>query len=98
MVRPQLGTITAAVGPDGDTTVRLGTTPVIEPEQQCELILDGTAGRHAARTFVRNGDDIVFTFSDLADGTYRVQLTVDGAANLPTRSADVYDGPTVTVP
>jgi len=98
MVRPQLGTITTAAAAGGDRTVRLATTPVIEPEQSCELILDGTAGRHAARTFVRNGNDIVFMFSGLATGTYRVQLTVDGAMNLPTRSADVYDGPTVTVP
>jgi hypothetical protein len=98
MLRPQLGTITTAAAVGGNRTVRLATTPVIEPEQRCELILDGTAGRHTARIFVRNGGDIEFTFSGLAAGTYRVQLTVDGAANLPTRSADVYDGPTVTVP
>jgi hypothetical protein len=96
MVRPRLGAITAAAA-GAERTVRLATTPVIQPEQRCELILEGPAGRGAARTFVRSGNDIVFTFSGLAAGTYRVQLTVDGAASLPTRSAGVYDGPTVTV-
>lgn len=100
MVRPQLGVITAAAEPppSSEHNVRLVTTPIIEVEQNCELILDGSNGRYSSRDFARDGDDIVFRFSGLVAGNYRVQLTVDGATNMPTRSADVYDGPTVTVP
>ena len=98
MVRPELGAMTAVAGADDTMAVTVPTTPVVQPEQRCELILDGPGGRHAESTFVRAGDDIVFTFTGLPADTYRVQLTVEGAANLPTRTADVYDGPTVVVP
>jgi hypothetical protein len=97
MVRPTLGAVTVAAV-TGARTVRLATTPPIEPEQRAELILDAGPVRRSAREFVRDGNDIVFTFPDLPDGTYRVRLTVEGAANMPTRTGDVFDGPRVDVP
>jgi hypothetical protein len=99
MVRPTLGAM-AAAAVTGGVEVSVAVSPVPAATQSVELLLDAAAGgaRRSSRTFRVAAPTVIFTLADLPAGDWRVRVVVDGASSVPTMTAGVYTGPTLTVP
>ncbi|WP_441287823.1 DUF4255 domain-containing protein [Sorangium sp. KYC3313] len=100
MVRPTLGAMSSSVVALSHRRVRVAVTPLPSADQSVELALESTTGpeRRSSRKFTIDAADVVFDVADLPNGTWRVRVSIDGADSLPTMTAGVYTGPTLTVP
>jgi hypothetical protein len=100
MVRPTLGAMSSSVVALTNRRVRIAVTPLPSADQSVELALESTTGpdRRGSDRFTIDGADVVFDVADLPSGTWRVRVSIDGADSLPTMTAGVYTGPTLTVP
>ncbi|MGC0273297.1 DUF4255 domain-containing protein [Pseudactinotalea sp. Z1739] len=105
VIRPQV-TITAVSA----TEVTLGVRPSLRPRQRPSVLLrrlSGGAGddqQSLTMEFPPVGPDqdavaeLTFSHGDLPDGTWLVQLQVDGTDSIPTATDQTYDQPALTLP
>ncbi|MEZ0449718.1 DUF4255 domain-containing protein [Cellulomonas sp. ICMP 17802] len=104
LVRPVVGATSATA-----TVVSIGISPALRPGQRCEVDLarrtplDGVANTVSVQLApiapgTPPSSTIQLDRADVPDGDWLVRVVVDGAQSMPTMSADVYDGPVLSLP
>ena len=103
LVRPVVGARSSTA-----TVIRIGVSPAIRAGQRCEVDLarrvpvDGAVNRVAVQLAppppgTPPSSTIELDRAKVPDGDWLVRLVVDGAESIPTRSADVFDGPVLSL-
>jgi len=112
LVRPDVGTVTAAPGPAGAVSVTVPVLPPVGRAQRVVLTLNehhppaDRAGRAYAFTAPQptpdapeTADQVTVSVTGVAAGTYLVRIQVDGAQSVLQQGADGrFDTPRVVIP
>jgi Pvc16 N-terminal domain len=104
VLRPTIGVTSAVASVSGGTDVVLNLTPNIGIGQRAVLLLDNLPG-DPVRSFMSqpvvsaaDSSQIIINIHGVPAGKYLVRVQIDGAESLLTTTANVFSGPTVTMP
>ena len=104
VLRPTIGVTSAVASVSGGTDVVLNLTPNIGIGQRAVLMLDSLPG-DPVRSFMSqpvvsavDSSQVIINIHGVPAGKYLVRVQIDGAESLLTTTANVFSGPTVTMP
>ena len=104
VLRPSIGVTSAVASVSGGTDVVLNLTPNIGINQRAVLLLDSLPG-DPVRSFMSqpvvsavDSSQVIINIHGVPAGKYLVRVQIDGAESLLTTTANVFSGPTVTMP
>jgi hypothetical protein len=104
VLRPTIGVTSAVASVSGGTDVVLNLTPNIGIGQRAVLLLDSLPG-DPVRSFMSqpvvsavDSSQVIINIHGVPGGKYLVRVQIDGAESLLTTTANVFSGPTVTMP
>ena len=104
VLRPTIGVTSAVASVSGGTDVVLDLTPNIGIGQRAVLMLDSLPG-DPVRSFMSqpvvsavDSSQVIINIHGVPAGKYLVRVQIDGAESLLTTTANVFSGPTVTMP
>jgi hypothetical protein len=104
VLRPTIGVTSAVASVSGGTDVVLNLTPNIGINQRAVLLLDSLPG-DPVRSFMSqpvvsavDSSQVIINIHGIPAGKYLVRVQIDGAESLLTTTANVFSGPTVTMP
>jgi hypothetical protein len=104
VLRPSIGVTSAVTSVSGGTDVVLSLTPNIGIGQRAVLMLDNLPG-DPVRSFMSqpvisaaDSSQVIINIQGVPTGKYLVRVQIDGAESLLTTTANLFSGPTVTMP
>ena len=104
VLRPTIGVTSAVASVSGGTDVVLNLTPNIGIGQRAVLMLDSLPG-DPVRSFMSqpvvsavDSSQVIINIHGVPTGKYLARVQIDGAESLLTTTANVFSGPTVTMP
>jgi hypothetical protein len=104
VLRPTIGVTSAVASVSGGTDVTLNLTPNIGIGQRAVLLLDSLSG-DPIRSFMSqrvisatDSSQIIINIQGVPAGKYLVRVQIDGAESLLSTTANLFSGPTVTMP
>jgi len=104
VLHPTIGVTSAVASVSGGTDVVLNLTPNIGIGQRAVLMLDSLPG-DPVRSFMSqpvvsavDSSQVIINIHGVPAGKYLVRVQIDGAESLLTTTANVFSGPTVTMP
>jgi hypothetical protein len=104
VLHPTIGVTSAVASVSGGTDVVLNLTPNIGINQRAVLLLDSLPG-DPLRSFMSqpvvsavDSSQVIINIHGVTAGKYLVRVQIDGAESLLTTMANVFSGPTVTMP
>jgi hypothetical protein len=104
VLRPTIGVTSAVASVSGGTDVVLNLTPNIGMNQRAVLLLDSLPG-DPVRSFMSqpvvsavDSSQVIINIHGVPAGKYLVRVQIDGAESLLTTTANLFSGPTVTMP
>jgi hypothetical protein len=104
VLHPTIGVTSAVASVSGGTDVVLNLTPNIGIGQRAVLLLDSLPG-DPVRSFMSqpvvsavDSSQVIINIHGVPGGKYLVRVQIDGAESLLTTTANVFSGPTVTMP
>jgi hypothetical protein len=104
VLHPTIGVTSAVASVSGGTDVVLNLTPNIGIGQRAVLLLDSLPG-DPVRSFMSqpvvsavDSSQVIINIHGVTAGKYLVRVQIDGAESLLTTMANVFSGPTVTMP
>jgi hypothetical protein len=104
VLHPTIGVTSAVASVSGGTDVVLNLTPNIGIGQRAVLLLDSLPG-DPVRSFMSqpvvsavDSSQVIINIHGVPAGKYLVRVQIDGAESLLTTTANVFSGPTVTMP